>query len=161
MTNNKFPNGYEVEVLTKDDIIKSLDDDVDKELLSIIIDQCNADIVKFLEEERWTGIPFFGNIRIPKRVKKLQSDKVQNLIKDAKQTLTLSKYKEFRKELANDIRNEEKEETHYNYVISKFVKKNAKFYKYLVEVYGIDLAKLKCWFIINDGLTISRNNQEE
>ena len=95
----KFPNdGYDVEVCRKQDIIDCLDTNVDKELVSAIITQCESDISDFIEQGIWAGIPYLGNIRVPKHKQKFQEINGTELLETAKETLIKQRYNIFKKE---------------------------------------------------------------
>ena len=73
----KFPGGYDVKVVRKQDIVKCIDSNiVDRETALALIEQCEIDAIKFLRQGRWTGIPFLGNLRVSK-VSQLQKSKEQ------------------------------------------------------------------------------------
>lgn len=146
----KFPNGYDVTVVRKQDIIDCLDANiVDKEVVLAVISQCEIDATNFLESGRWTGIPFLGNIRIPKRRQKLDSPEVQKLIDQARNTLDKDKYMVFRHRLNADICSKESEDRYYRYVVSHFVNNNRKYYNKLVKIHGEDAAQFICYTLSN------------
>ena len=64
----KFPGGgYDVTVFKKQDVLDCIDKNIlDKDVALAFIEQLEVDAANFLKEGRWTGIPFIGNIRIPK-----------------------------------------------------------------------------------------------
>ena len=146
----KFPNGYDVTVVRKQDIIDCLDANiVDKEVVLAVISQCELDASNFIESGRWTGIPFIGNIRIPKVRQKHQTPEVQELIDHAKNTLDKDKYIVFRHQLNADLQREEKEKRFYRYIVSHFVNNNRKYYNALVKIHGEDRAQFICWTLSN------------
>lgn len=64
----RFPNdGYDVTIVKKQDILDCIDENIiDKEVALSIVEHCEKTAAEFISSGRWTGIPFIGNIRIPK-----------------------------------------------------------------------------------------------
>lgn len=146
----KFPNGYDVTVVRKQDIIDCLDENVvDKDIVLAVISQCELDAANFIQSGRWTGIPFLGSIRVPKHVQKLYSPETQELIEEARNTLEKDRYIVFRQQLHADLGREEKEERYYRYIVSHFVNNNRKYYNKLVKKYGEKRAQFMCWTLSN------------
>lgn len=147
----KFPNGYDVTVLRKQDIIDCLDANVvDKDVVLAVINQCEIDASNFIQSGRWTGIPYMGSIRIPKRIQKLNSPEIKELIDEAKNTLDKDRYIVFRQQLNSDIALEEKQERFYRYIVSHFVNNNRKYYTRLVKKYNSEkIAQFVCWTLSN------------
>lgn len=146
----KFPNGYDVTVVRKQDIIDCLDENViDKEVVLAVISQCELDASNFIQSGRWTGIPYLGSIRYSNYLKKLNSPEVQSLIEESKNTLDKEKYIIFRHKLNIDLHKEEKEERYYRYIVSHFVNNNRKFYNKLVKKYNEPIAQFICWTLSN------------
>lgn len=156
----KFPNGYDVKILRKEDVIASINANIiDKEVALEIVRHCEIDAANFLKEGRWASIPYIGNIRIPKGRQKFLSEENQELIKEAKENLDRDKYLLFRKAVATDIAKQVKLERYFCYQVSKFVGKNPKFFRKLAEKHGDNFARLVCytWSGIN---TIDTENYE-
>lgn len=140
----RFPNGgYEVVVCKKQDILDCIDKNItDKEVLLDIIKQCEKDAAEFIKQGRWTGIPFIGNIRIPKSIQIMNSPEQQELIKEARETLDTDQYMMFRKQLNIDISKKVKNERYYNYITSIAINKNRGLFKTLCKKYGEHYAKV-------------------
>ena len=85
----KFPNGgFDVKICRRKDIIDCIDENIiDKDVALAVIDKCEFDAANFLQQGRWTGIPFIGNIRIPKSKLLEESPEQQALIQEAKERL--------------------------------------------------------------------------
>lgn len=134
----KFPNGgYEVKVYRKEDILKAINDNIiDKEVALELINRCEIDATNYLKHGAWASIPFMGNIRVPKFNQIAKSKEVQELIKDAKNTLNENKYILFRKQLNSDIAKHVKKERYYNYIVSSIVRRNMKLFKLISERHG-------------------------
>lgn len=146
----KFPNGYDVTVVRKQDIIDCLDSNViDKDVVLAVISQCELDAANFISSGRWTGIPFLGSIRVPKRLQRLQTQEVQDLINEAKNTLDKDRYIIFRHRLNGDIEKEQKQERYYRYIVSHFVNNNRRFYNKLVKEKGEETAQFICYTLSN------------
>ena len=143
----KFPRGgYDVRVLRKEDVIASIEDNIiDKDIALAIVKRCEIDAANFLREGRWAGIPFMGNIRIPKTVQRLMTEESKNIVSDAKENLDEDKYILFRKSFANDIGKQVKVERYYRYIVSKFVGKNQKFFKRIADKHGDEYARFLCY----------------
>lgn len=147
--NFKFPKGYEVTVIRPKDVINELDNDIDKDVVSAIIEQCESDAADFIKNNVWAGIPFMGNIRVPKRIQRLNSEETKKLINEAKDTLDLQQYSVFRKQLHTDLYIEEKAERYNNFITSRFVRRNKELFKKYKTIYGFKEAKFRCYLLAN------------
>ena len=143
----KFPpEGYQVTVLRKADVLKCIDDNIiDKEIALDIVRRCEIDATNFLKEGRWAGIPFLGNIRIPKIVQNFMSEATQQLMSDAKETLDSEKYLLFRRQYATDAVKQEKYERYYKYELSKFIGKNLQLFRKVSAKRGDKFARMLCF----------------
>lgn len=140
----KFPNGgYDVIVCKRQDILDCIDKNiVDKEIALAIVDQCEMDAAEFISKGRWTGLPFIGNVRIPKN-KQMESDPVQQaLIEEAKNTLDKKQYVLFRKQLSKENSKQAKNIRYFNYITSIAVNANRKLYKKLCDEKGDKYARI-------------------
>lgn len=139
----KFPGGYDVVVFKKQDIINCIDENIiDKEVALAIVEQCELDAANFLREGRWTGIPFIGNIRVPKH--RLMEDNAdqQAILQEAKECLDANKYVLFRKQLGEENVKHIRQERYYKYVTSIAVGRNRKLYKKLCDEKGEYYARI-------------------
>lgn len=143
----KFPpNGYEVIVLRKQDVLDCIEENIiDKEIALDIVRRCEIDATNFLKEGRWAGIPFIGNIRIPKQVQRFMSEDMQKTMQDARENLDKDKYLLFRKQVVDDTFKQIKEDRYYKYEVSKFVGKNLHIFKYLTVKHGDAMARFICF----------------
>lgn len=141
---HKFPNGgYDVKVFKKADILDCINENiVDKDVALAIVEQCEVDAANFLKEGRWTGIPFIGNIRVPKLRQLQESPEQQALIEEAKATLDADKYVLFRCQLGKENSKHIKQERYYRYITSIAVGKNRHLYKKLCDTKGEVYARL-------------------
>ena len=143
----KFPpEGYQVTVLRKQDVLKCIDDNIlDKEIALDIVRRCEIDATNFIKEGRWAGIPFLGNIRIPKIVQNFLSEETQALMNEAKETLDTNQYLLFRHSYASDAMKQEKFERYYRYELSKFIGKNIRFFRRVSTKKGDKFARMLCF----------------
>lgn len=140
----KFPGGgYDVTVFKKQDILDCIDKNIiDKEVALAIVEQCEVDAANFLKEGRWTGIPFIGNIRIPKLRQLEETPEQQALIAEAKEKLTTDKYVLFRNQLGRENSKHIKQERYYRYIVSMAITRNRRLYKKLCEEKGEYYARI-------------------
>ena len=155
----KFPpNGYEVTVLRKQDVLDCIEENIiDKEIALDIVRRCEIDATNFLKEGRWAGIPFIGNIRIPKQVQRFMSEDMQKTMRDARENLDKDKYLLFRKQVVDDTFRQIKEDRYYKYEVSKFVGKNLHIFKYLTGKHGDAMARFIC-FTLREMTTVDEYN---
>lgn len=158
----KFPpEGYQVTVLRKQDVLKCIDENIiDKEIALEIVRRCEIDAANFVKDGRWAGIPFLGNLRIPKIVQTFLSEDTQQLMAEAKENLDEHKYLLFRRQFATDAVKREDRERFYKYELSKFVGKNLKFFRKLAAEHGEKLARVKCFTLRNMTIVTEDNIYE-
>lgn len=140
----KFPNGgYDVVICKRQDILDCIDDNIiDKEIALAIINQCEIDAADCIRQGRWTGLPFIGNVRVPKHIQMINSSEQQALIKDAKDTLNKDAYIMFRKKLIGENINQVKQERYYKYIVSIEVNKKRALYRKLCDEKGEVYARI-------------------
>lgn len=139
----KFPNGYDVTVCRKKDILDCIDKNIiDKEIAHAIVEHCEIQAAEFIKEGRWAGIPFIGSIRKSKNKELIKTDEQQLLIEDAKENLEKDKYILFRKTLNIENAKQIKQERYYKYITSIAVNKNRRLYKKLCKTKGETYARL-------------------
>lgn len=156
----KFPNGYDVKILRKEDVLASIEANiVDKDVALEIVKRCEIDAANFIKEGRWASIPFIGNIRIPKAREKFLSEETQSLLAEAESALERDKYLLFRKSVAEDISKQVKTERYFCYQVSKFVGKNTKFFKKVSEKHGDNYARFLCYTL--SGINMIESNNYE
>lgn len=154
----KFPNGgYEVVVLKRQDILDCIEENIiDKEIALAIVAQCELDAAKFIKEGRWTGLPYIGNVRIPK-AKLMESDPEQQiLINDAKELLDSKQYILFRKTLSAENHRRAKFERYFKYIVSIGINKHRDIYKSLCKEKGESYAKVYIYALS----TVTPNNSK-
>lgn len=147
----QFPrNGYQVEVLRKEDIINTIDNFIiDKDLALDIIKKCEQDAITYLKQDKWVSIPFIGSIKIPETVKTLNDKKSQEILNSAKEELDKEKYILFRRSFSGDVGKRVKANRYQEYIASKFATNNKSFYKRLIKRYGEHIANLLCYTLSN------------
>lgn len=140
----KFPGGgYDVTVFKKQDVLDCIDKNIlDKDVALAFIEQLEVDAANFLKEGRWTGIPFIGNIRIPKLRQLEESPEQQALIAEAKEKLDADKYILFRTQLGKENSKHIKQERYYRYITSIAISHNRRLYKKLCEEKGEYFARI-------------------
>lgn len=140
----KFPNGgYDVIICRKKDILECIEKNIkDKEVALAIIDNCEFQAANFIKEGRWTGIPFMGNIRIPKVRELINSDEQQALINEAKENLGKEQYILFRKKLNKENAKRVSQNRYYRYITSIAVTNNRKLFRKLCATKGEVYARL-------------------
>uniref|UniRef100_A0AAU8MI32 DNA binding protein HU beta n=1 Tax=Geladintestivirus 1 TaxID=3233133 RepID=A0AAU8MI32_9CAUD len=138
-----YPHGgYEITVVSKEDILETMEANIkDKEVMFEILKRLEIDATKFLNEGRWTGIPYLGSIKF----KEGRLDNYRNhkeILEDAVKTMTRREYYMFRTELAKDTDAKIRANRYINWITSMSVKKNKKLYKKLCVNYSIEIAKV-------------------
>lgn len=134
----KFPNnGYEVTVCKKQDIIDCINANIiDKDIAFAIVSNLEKQVAKLIQEGFWTGIPFIGNVRIPKGKQLEQTEEQQALISEAKNTLDRTDYLLFRTRLGKENARKIKSDRYYNYIASISANHNKKLYRKLLNEKG-------------------------
>ena len=147
----KFPNGgYDVTICRKQDILDCIDKNItDKDVAMAIVEHCEFQAASFIREGRWTGIPFIGNIRIPKTVQMLKTNEQQALIQDAKEQLGKEQYIMFRRELYVEEVKKIEHMRFYKYIISMEANRNKKLYRRLCDTKGEHYGNLYVFFLHN------------
>ena len=136
----KFPNGNDVTVVRKQDVLDCIDANIiDKEIALEIVTMCELDANNFIREGRWTGIPFMGNIRKSKYIQLQEEQK--ELVAEAKENLSPERYVLFRKNLAIDNGKRAKAEKYYRYIVSQIVTKNRALFNSLCDEKGEPYAR--------------------
>lgn len=143
----KMPNGgYEVKIVRKEDILKCIDSNIlDKDVMLAFINQFEVDANNFLNQGRWTSLPYIGTLRKSQYREILNSEEVRELDEAARENLDKNKYILFRKNLKDDIARAIKRERIYKYTLSQVVKKNRDFYNYLEKTRGESIARVICF----------------
>lgn len=143
----KMPNGgYEVKVVRKEDILKCIDSNIlDKDVMLAFINQFEVDANNFLNQGRWTSLPYIGTLRKSQYKEILNSEEVRELDEAARENFDKNKYILFRKNLKDDIARAIKRERIYKYTLSQVVKKNREFYNYLEKTRGESIARVICF----------------
>lgn len=137
----KFPNGYDVRVVRKQDILDCIDENIiDKEIALELITQCEIDACQYINEGKWTGLPYIGSVRLNDGGKILRENK--ELLNEAKEKLDDEKYILFKKSLVIEGKTKLKKSRYFNYIVSIYANHNRKVYKELVANNGENFAKV-------------------
>lgn len=146
----RFPNGHDVKVYRKSDIIQCIEENIiDKEVALEVVKQCEISAMNVLLNGGWAGIPYFGNIRIPEHKKLLNSEEMQGIVEDAKETLSHENYVLFREQLRIDATIKAKKNRYYNYILAKYCSNNSKLYKRFIKEKGVNGAKVIIYTLCN------------
>lgn len=138
--------GFEVRVLNKKDVLECIENNIlDKEVALEIVKHCEIDATNFIRGGRWAGIPFMGNIRIPKTTQLLMSEESRELLNSAKENSDRNEYLLFARNYIDDCSEKVNRERYYMYSVSKFVGKNRQFFVSMSEKLGDNLARLICY----------------
>lgn len=142
----KFPNGgYDIVVVEKEDILNTIEQNItDREIMDEIISQLELDASKYIKEQRWTGIPFLGSIRIPPG--KLLQRKRKEEIHEAYTTLPRKEYYIFMNKLHKDNDEIVRHNRLARYITSMSIRKNIQLYRKLSKEKGEIYAKLYLYF---------------
>lgn len=140
----RFPNGgYEFTVARKEDILECIEANItDKEVILEIVKQLEIDATNFINEGRWTGIPFLGSIKNLEGFKMQKSKEQEALLNDAFNTLDRNEYVMFRHQLAVDNDTKIRENRRFKYIASMSAQRNKKLYKKLCKNYDENRAQL-------------------
>ena len=139
----KFPNGCEVSVLRRNDVLACIDDNIlDKEIAIEILERLEYDMQQFIKDGVWTGVPFMGSIRIPEGIKLARSEESKQILASAKETLSTEEFVAFKHQFRKDNATKIKEEKCYRYILSRLATRNPKVYKHLCKRKGVSAAKL-------------------
>lgn len=139
-----YPNGgFEFTVVHKEDIIETINANIkDKEVILEIIKNLEVDATSFINQGRWTGIPYLGSIKF-KKGKLMNRQKEQaELIDEAFNTLNKKEYYLFRTKLAQENDKVIRNNRLYAWMTSLAAHRNIKLYKSLVKNYGDNIAKV-------------------
>lgn len=138
--------GYDIKIVRKEDIIKCIDSNIlDKDIMLAFINQLELDARNFIEQGRWTSLPYIGTIRKNQYKEISRSKEVTELIDAARDTLDRDKYLLFRKNLKDEIAISIKHERLYKYKLSQVVKKNRSFYNRIEKRKGEKIARVVCY----------------
>lgn len=133
----KFPNGFEVTICKKQDIIDTINSNIlDKEVAYAVIENLEKNIAELIQEGIWIGIPFIGNVRMPKAKQLESTEEQQKLIAEAKALLDRSDYLAFRTNLGKDNARRIRENRYYNWISSLSANTNKKLYRKILKEKG-------------------------
>lgn len=130
----KFPNGNDVNVYKREDIIKCISLNItDQSIALALVEDCERQCADFIKRGRWASVPFIGNFRIPKHIELEQTPEQQQLIQDAKDVLNNKDYVLFRQQLGKDNAKQVAKQRYFNYEVSKMIRKNNRLYSKLLK----------------------------
>ena len=139
-----FPNGgYEVTVHKKQDILDCIEENIiDTDVALAIVEQCERDAIEFLNNGKWSAIPFIGNLRVPKIKEVDTNEEKQEMLKDAKEVLSSEQYLLFKKKVYGEEMTHIKFERYYNYITSILSRKYKSKFRQLCKTKGEAYAKV-------------------
>lgn len=142
----KFPNGgYDVIIVDKDDILNTIEQNItDKEIMTEIINQLEVDIRQCVKEEKWTGVPFLGSIRIPPVKQFYRENKLVK--KEAFETLNRKEFLMFMIKNAEYAHKIIRGNRLYKHRTSIAVSNNLKLYRSIAKEKGDVYARLSLYF---------------
>lgn len=146
----RFPDGYEVKVYRKKDIMKTVNQNIiDQDIALEIIEQCEIAANNYLKQGRWAGIPFMGSVKISEHYLVNNTLERKELINEARDFLDKDKYVLFRRKLHFEDSQRFKYNKYYKYVTAMTINKNKKVYKELCKTHGEAYANLYMFAIAN------------
>lgn len=129
-----FPDGYEVLVCKRQDILDCLDENViDKELVMDVISDCELQLAEYVKNGVWAGLPFIGSFKWSEEKKIHDAPETQELINTAKETLSNNEYKAFRAKLGADICNATKKERLRGVMTAQYRKRNKLYWRQIAN----------------------------
>lgn len=133
-----FPHGgYEVKLVRKEDILKTIDDNIlDKDVARELINNIETKAEKIINEsiEGWVSIPYFGSMRRPKTIKL----KVDPEFRAAAEHIYATKSKEEFVMFMKNSYNDHTAQLHYNAYFNKLVSRYARLYPIKYRQYYSD-----------------------
>ena len=148
MFNRNFPySDYEVVVVEKQDILKTIDENIlDKDVALELITSLEVKAESFIEQKRWTGIPYLGNIRIPKGNSKEVQDTYKDIRHFAYKTMDKKSYIAFIHEIAMDNHKAIKYNKYFNQILAISIRKDRAKWTRLCRAKGENYASCKMVF---------------
>lgn len=138
-----FPGGgYEVTLLHKDDILKTIDENIiDKEVAYAFVADCEKRCAEYLAEGKWGAIPFMGNFRILKG-KILVANKIRaELEKLGVEEIPYEEYSEIKRTMMQAYNSAKIFNTKYKTTLLKLLRSNKdEFIKYKEKYEDINRA---------------------
>lgn len=144
----KFPySDYDVVVVERDDILKTIDDNIiDKEIAIELINSLEVRAETYLREKRRVGIPYLGNIGIPEGLSDEIKDRKKDALHYAYETMTKKQYIAFVKDIAYDDKARIKYKGFFNQILAMAVRKNKQKWTNLCRTKGENYASCKMVF---------------
>lgn len=151
----RFPKGYSVRVVRKEDIIATLDANVtDKDVVLDVIKHCEVSAANYISNGRWASIPYMGSLKL-----NLNKIKVKNTIKEFREASDevtdktdaqeRARYYLFKKELTAKANRELNAQRYYNYIVALGINKHPKEYERVYRAFGKVTARLYIYFLMN------------
>lgn len=151
----KFPMGFTIRVVRKEDILATIDKNIlDKDVALEIVSHCELSAANYFKNGYWASVPYLGNFRLdPKKVLRKQAienmDAAARRMLDPNNTQEKARYVLFRKQIAEDAREQVEFSRYYNYIITLGANKHVHIYNRLVRKRGKHFARLFIWGFMN------------
>lgn len=140
----QFPNGYYVKIVRKEDILKTIDENIiDKEVAWAVLDNMSFDIADGISNGRWTNIPRIGTVRVDPY--KAAYNRAKKLCKDAKDVLPKDEYVSFRKIANREAAIKVKKERVNKWIANQFAAKNRELFLLAKKRQGAAYANAKMY----------------
>nr|DAG89502.1 MAG TPA: DNA binding protein [Crassvirales sp.] len=138
-----FPEGFDITICTKHDILETLDKNVvDKEIMYDLIKSLECNIAKCIRENRWAGMPFIGSVR-PSPVKAMfYEPEVRETLKDAYATMPFPSFIMFKKAMIKDKYLEVVYNRQYKVIAAINARRNYRYYRRLCKTRGDVYARI-------------------
>lgn len=158
----RYPEGFDITVCTKQDIIDTLDQNVvDKEVVYDIIKNLECNIAKAIREDKWAGMPFIGSVRPNPMKAFMHSKETCQTLSEAYQSMDLPSFVMFKKALVVDKYKEVVFNRQYKLIAAINARRNYKYYRTLCKKYSdayVRLFMFSCASFV--GFDIGRFDEE-
>lgn len=148
MFNRNFPySNFDVVIVEKEDILKTIDNNIiDKDIALELVRNLEVKAEQYVKEKRWTGIPYLGNIRVPKGLSKEVQDSYKDIRTVAYNTMDKKSYVAFIREICLDNSAAIKYNRFFNQILAIAVRKDKQKWTRLCRAKGDAYASCKMVF---------------
>lgn len=151
----KFPGGYTVRVVRKEDILATIDANItDKDVVLDVIKHCELSAANYISSGQWATVPYMGSFKLNLKRMKVKkqlaefSEGVEGLI-DKHDDQERARYYLFKKQISEEAGRKIKQESAYNYIVALGVTKHAVEYNRVYRKLGKFAARLYIYFLMN------------
>lgn len=140
---HKYPNGYDVTVCNRRDILACLDENiVDKQVLSAIIEDLEDNIWTYIQDGKSAGIPYLGSISFIEDKKIRNSEEIKELKREGRELMSKEEYCMFKHKLNKEIQASVGRDRFYKYTIATFITHNFGYFRFLCKTHTEAEARL-------------------